>query len=310
MPVASRTEDEKSPKTTSNNSTANTLLAKRVARLEEDQQMLQQENRELRRRIQALEELCHNDHAMASQSSTRLSAPAAATRMQAAARGRHDRRMLEEQRQAADDIIAAAVMTQEVLASMDDQGLLEAALESPKAAGNLGLVPDGVAEAFEQFDTNGDRVLDYKELRNALRAFGIDASSDFAAGLLREYDEYPDGKLDIFEFSVCPTAGSKQRPPEQCPRLLSRASSTLALQRLVKDLQLMLRQQEKHEAELRVLREEITQAAVTTASPAGQGIKVGALPQQQAYVLVTDPNTGGQLLLPLPPQGGVPNMGA
>ena len=59
--------------------------------------------------------------------------------------------------------------------------MIEAALESPQAAGALGLVPPAIAEAFACFDVNGDGVLDYSELRRALREYGLDIDLQMAA---------------------------------------------------------------------------------------------------------------------------------
>ena len=39
---------------------------------------------------------------------------------------------------------------------------------------------------FERFDANGSGYLDYRELRNALRHYGIDVSERSAAALLRQ----------------------------------------------------------------------------------------------------------------------------
>ena len=150
--------------------------------------------------------------------------------------------------------------------------MIEVALESPEAAGALGLVPPAIAAAFGRFDLNGDGVLEcarlspcmlpvlvhqaclawcplaaskaprpaltgsaravlpplrsYSELREALHAYGLDVDSEMAAQVLHEYDEYPDGTLDVFEFS-----------------------------RLAKDLSVIVRQREAHDMELAMLRE-------------------------------------------------------
>ena len=54
---------------------------------------------------------------------------------------------------------------------------------------------------FAYFDANSSGFLDYRELRNALRYLGIDTSLPEAIDVLREYDSWPDGKLDLREFS-------------------------------------------------------------------------------------------------------------
>ena len=57
-----------------------------------------------------------------------------------------------------------------------------------------------VRAAFDRFDRNR-QFLDYRELRSALTHMGLDLSTSTAVELVRAYDDYPDGKLDIFEFS-------------------------------------------------------------------------------------------------------------
>ena len=54
--------------------------------------------------------------------------------------------------------------------------------------------------AFDRFDKNRSGFLDYRELRNALQHMGYDVSTRDAMELLRAYDDYPDGKLDVHEF--------------------------------------------------------------------------------------------------------------
>lgn len=59
-----------------------------------------------------------------------------------------------------------------------------------------------IQSVFAQFDTNNSGFLDYGELRNALRAYGIDASEGDAANVVRAYDKVPDGKLELAEFAA------------------------------------------------------------------------------------------------------------
>ena len=56
--------------------------------------------------------------------------------------------------------------------------------------------------AFEYFDRNRSGFLDYRELRNALTYMGLDLSTAATVDLLRAYDDYPDGKLDVHEFET------------------------------------------------------------------------------------------------------------
>ena len=59
-----------------------------------------------------------------------------------------------------------------------------------------------VVAAFEYFDRNRSGYLDYRELRNALTYMGLDVSTAATVDLLRAYDDYPDGKLDVHEFET------------------------------------------------------------------------------------------------------------
>ena len=56
-----------------------------------------------------------------------------------------------------------------------------------------------VRAAFEYYDRNRSGYLDYRELRDALRHMGLDATYGGAATLLRRYDD-PDGRMDVHEF--------------------------------------------------------------------------------------------------------------
>ena len=59
-----------------------------------------------------------------------------------------------------------------------------------------------VRAAFERYDRNRSGFLDYRELRNALTYMGLDVSTAATVDLLRAYDDYPDGKLDVHEFET------------------------------------------------------------------------------------------------------------
>ena len=56
-------------------------------------------------------------------------------------------------------------------------------------------------EAFERFDANRDGQIDRRELRHALRHYGVDVTRDEAARVLDAYDDRPDRRLDLVEFS-------------------------------------------------------------------------------------------------------------
>lgn len=257
-------------------------LARRVARLESAVDMLRSQNTALQQRVQELEQ--SKIAAAAAAARPQMTAHGAATRVQAVQRGRQQRAALREQQQLEAELEAELDELEE--ATVEAAKLYSAALDNPRGAGAVGLVPPGVAEIFTRFDTNQDNVIDYAELRHVLRAFGLDVSSEFASALLLEYDDHPDGKLDIFEFS-----------------------------RLVKDIELLQKQQDAYEQKLHQMKDELegqlraalaeeaaaettnrTHSQHTAAPPPPQA----AYPQQQVLVLVTDPSTGQQLLLPLP----------
>ena len=58
-----------------------------------------------------------------------------------------------------------------------------------------------IQQTFGYFDVNRSGYLDYGELRNALRHYGIDASVLQSAEIVRRYDDQPDGKLEMAEFT-------------------------------------------------------------------------------------------------------------
>lgn len=62
-------------------------------------------------------------------------------------------------------------------------------------------IPGRVRAAFEAFDSDRSGALDKKELRNALRLYGIDVSAAAATNVLAAYDDHPDGSLEIAEFA-------------------------------------------------------------------------------------------------------------
>ena len=64
-----------------------------------------------------------------------------------------------------------------------------------------GAIPPRVLDTFAYFDGNRSGYLDYRELRNALRYYGIDVSTHGAASVLRRYDDHPDGRLEVAEFA-------------------------------------------------------------------------------------------------------------
>jgi Ca2+-binding EF-hand superfamily protein len=62
-------------------------------------------------------------------------------------------------------------------------------------------VPEEVAAAFAFYDPAGSGVLDRRQLRDALRGFGVDASAAATLGLLRHYCAPPHDLLNIHQFA-------------------------------------------------------------------------------------------------------------
>ena len=62
-------------------------------------------------------------------------------------------------------------------------------------------MPARIAATFKHFDANQSGYLDYNELRAALAHYGIHASVLESASIVRRYDDRPDGKLELTEFS-------------------------------------------------------------------------------------------------------------
>ena len=58
-----------------------------------------------------------------------------------------------------------------------------------------------IVETFQRFDSDGSGSLDYKELRGALKHYGIDCTHPAAADLITRYDERPDGRMQLHEFA-------------------------------------------------------------------------------------------------------------
>ena len=55
---------------------------------------------------------------------------------------------------------------------------------------------------FAHFDRTKNGAFEYRELRDALRALGYDASHPVAANLIKQYDDTPDGKMQLTEFAT------------------------------------------------------------------------------------------------------------
>ena len=69
-------------------------------------------------------------------------------------------------------------------------------------ADSQGNVPEHLKAMFTHFDRNENGVFEYRELRSALRALGYDVSHPVAASLIEQYDDTPDGKMQLSEFAT------------------------------------------------------------------------------------------------------------
>ena len=61
-------------------------------------------------------------------------------------------------------------------------------------------VPPRIASTFDTYDANGSGLLDYTELRSALRDCALDVATKTARKLVLAYDDDHDGKLSLLEF--------------------------------------------------------------------------------------------------------------
>ena len=57
-----------------------------------------------------------------------------------------------------------------------------------------------IQEAFYKYDANRSGKLNVPELRNALRALGVETTSQEASNILSKYDTDRNGLLDMDEF--------------------------------------------------------------------------------------------------------------
>ena len=62
--------------------------------------------------------------------------------------------------------------------------------------------PPDVRAIFERYDGDRNGRLDYKEVRVALAAFGLDVSDDKSKSYLNKYDRDKSGHMEIDEFAL------------------------------------------------------------------------------------------------------------
>ncbi|KAJ1554044.1 Calcium-binding component of the spindle pole body (SPB) half-bridge [Nowakowskiella sp. JEL0078] len=70
-----------------------------------------------------------------------------------------------------------------------------------------------IKEAFELFDTDKDRALDYHELKVAMRALGFDAKKAEVLKILRDHDKDGQGLIEFDDFSKLMTERILNRDP-------------------------------------------------------------------------------------------------
>ncbi|NXT93051.1 CETN3 protein, partial [Anhinga rufa] len=58
-----------------------------------------------------------------------------------------------------------------------------------------------VKDAFELFDTDRDKIINYHELKVAMRALGFDVKKADVLKILKEYDQEATGKITFEDFN-------------------------------------------------------------------------------------------------------------
>ena len=99
----------------------------------------------------------------------------------------------------ADRLRARRTMISSQLADAGPAPRCRSSSSSSSSGGSF--VSASVRKTFDYFDRNRSGFLDYRELRTALQHMGYDVSTGATIELLRAYDDYPDGKLELAEFN-------------------------------------------------------------------------------------------------------------
>lgn len=90
-------------------------------------------------------------------------------------------------------------------------------------------IPEGIRNAFSEFDANKTGHLDYSETSAALASLGLECSPEEAAQVLRKYDTTGNGRLELHEFASLVAdvnAFRRQQPPKMPPMLPAIQSTT------------------------------------------------------------------------------------
>ncbi|XP_072020803.1 centrin-3 isoform X2 [Amphiura filiformis] len=72
-----------------------------------------------------------------------------------------------------------------------------------------------IKEAFELFDTDKDKAIDYHELKVAMRALGFDVKKADVLKVLRDYDRDETGKINFDDFNEVITDWMLERDPQE-----------------------------------------------------------------------------------------------
>lgn len=72
-----------------------------------------------------------------------------------------------------------------------------------------------IKEAFDLFDTDKDRAIDYHELKVAMRALGFDVKKADVVKILKDYDRESTGKITFDDFSEVMTDWMLDRDPQE-----------------------------------------------------------------------------------------------
>ncbi|XP_064617475.1 centrin-3-like [Liolophura sinensis] len=72
-----------------------------------------------------------------------------------------------------------------------------------------------IKEAFDLFDTDKDKLIDYHELKVAMRALGFDVKKADVLKVLKDYDRDGIGKISFEDFNEVVTDMMLERDPQQ-----------------------------------------------------------------------------------------------
>ncbi|NP_001161514.1 centrin 3-like protein [Saccoglossus kowalevskii] len=93
----------------------------------------------------------------------------------------------------------------------------EFAIDRPKRRKRRDLTEEQkqeIKEAFDLFDTDKDRAIDYHELKVAMRALGFDVKKADVLKVLRDYDRESSGKISFEDFNEVMTDWMLERDPQ------------------------------------------------------------------------------------------------